>query len=86
MKPVGEPPQVEDLTWRDHGRQRFEAAYAPEDSVYEQLMRDARLGSQARVDRHDAIVVYASQRAGTDLDLDRGLEAAGIDHLFKTPK
>jgi hypothetical protein len=28
----------EDGLWRTQGRQRFEAAYAPEDAVYEQLM------------------------------------------------
>jgi hypothetical protein len=27
-----------DSAWRTAGRQRFEAAYSPEDSVYEQLM------------------------------------------------
>jgi len=29
-----------DLAWRKAGRQRFEAAYAVEDSIYEQLMDD----------------------------------------------
>ncbi len=29
-----------DLAWRTAGRQRFEAAYAPEDAVYDQLMDD----------------------------------------------
>lgn len=29
-----------DEEWRALGRQRFEAAYAPEDAVYEQLMDD----------------------------------------------
>ncbi|HEV1285966.1 MAG TPA: hypothetical protein VNU44_11655 [Bryobacteraceae bacterium] len=28
----------EDAAWRAQGRKRFEAAYAPEDSIYEQLM------------------------------------------------
>ena len=28
----------EDGFWRAQGRQRFEAAYAPEDAVYDQLM------------------------------------------------
>lgn len=28
----------EDAAWRAQGRERFEAAYAPEDSIYEQLM------------------------------------------------
>ena len=29
-----------DLAWRMAGRQRFEAAYVPEDAVYEQLIDD----------------------------------------------
>ena len=46
--PPGEPLQIvlrwdhpaadEDGVWRTEGRQRFEAAYAPEDDVYDQLM------------------------------------------------
>jgi hypothetical protein len=28
----------EDEAWRDQGLQRFEAAYAPEDAVYENLL------------------------------------------------
>ena len=28
----------DDVAWRVAGRRRFEAAYAPEDSVYEQLI------------------------------------------------
>jgi hypothetical protein len=28
----------EDGAWRSEGRQRFEAAYAPEDAIYDQLM------------------------------------------------
>jgi hypothetical protein len=47
--PAGEPLQVIvlwersnlDVAWRAAGRERFEAAYAPEDSVYEQLIDDA---------------------------------------------
>ena len=47
--PAGEPVHIVvlwetshlDADWRDAGRQRFEAAYAPEDSVYEQLIDDA---------------------------------------------
>ena len=31
----------EDGVWRTQGRQRFEAAYAPEDDVYDQLMDEA---------------------------------------------
>jgi len=49
--PLGEPLHVvlqwdgaddEDGAWRTQGRQRFEAAYAPEDSVYDQLMDETR--------------------------------------------
>ena len=45
--PPGEPLHIvlrwdaavdEDDVWRTQGRQRFEAAYAPEDDVYNQLM------------------------------------------------
>ena len=34
-------PVDEDGVWRARGRQRFEAAYAPEDDVYDQLMDEA---------------------------------------------
>jgi hypothetical protein len=36
-------PGNSDLTWRTAGRQRFEAAYSPEDAVYEQLMDDSSI-------------------------------------------
>jgi hypothetical protein len=45
---------------------------------------DSWLKSQARKARHDAIAAYAEEMAGTDLDLDRELESAGISHLAKT--
>jgi hypothetical protein len=32
-----------DLAWRTAGRRRFEAAYSPEDAVYEQLIDDAAI-------------------------------------------
>lgn len=31
-----------DLAWRTAARDRFEAAYSPEDAVYEQLIDDAK--------------------------------------------
>lgn len=34
----------EDSAWRDAGRRRFESAYAPGDSVYEQLIHDTSAG------------------------------------------
>jgi hypothetical protein len=33
-------PSEPDAAWRSAGRQRFEAAYCPEDAVYEQLIDD----------------------------------------------
>ena len=48
--PPGEPLHIvlrwnaiadEDGAWRTQGRQRFEAAYAPEDEVYDQLIVEA---------------------------------------------
>jgi bifunctional DNA-binding transcriptional regulator/antitoxin component of YhaV-PrlF toxin-antitoxin module len=53
--PLGEPLRVvvqwdgtddEDAAWRTQGRQRFEAAYAPEDSVYDQLMDGGELAGR----------------------------------------
>ena len=44
---------------------------------------DAWLREQARKARHHAIAAYASETAGTNLDLDRELESAGIEHLVK---
>lgn len=45
---------------------------------------DSWLLHQARKARHDAIMTYAVEMAGTDVDLDRDLESAGIEHLVKT--
>jgi hypothetical protein len=44
---------------------------------------DSWLKAQARKARHDAIAAYAAEMAGTNLDLDRELESAGIRHLMK---
>jgi hypothetical protein len=41
------------------------------------------LSGQAVKVRHEAIVAYALEIAGTNLDLDPEPEAAGIDHLRK---
>jgi hypothetical protein len=45
---------------------------------------DLWLREQMRKARHDAIAEYAAQVAGTDLDLDRDLESAGVEHLLKS--
>jgi len=34
----------EESEWSEAGRRRFESAYAPDDSVYEQLMHDPSAG------------------------------------------
>lgn len=47
---------------------------------------DSWLKEQARKARRDAIAAYATEVAGTDLDLDRALESAGIDHLVKVSR
>jgi len=47
---------------------------------------DFWLRQQLRKARHDAIAAFAAKAAGTPLDLDKELEAAGIEHLVKTSK
>ncbi len=44
------------------------------------------LRQQRRQARHEAIAAYAAEMAGADLDLDRDLESAGIEHLLDTGK
>ena len=47
---------------------------------------DGWLRQQSRKARHDAILAYATEMAGTHLDLDTDLESAGIEHLVRTGK
>ncbi|MSV29164.1 MAG: hypothetical protein EXQ52_10550 [Bryobacterales bacterium] len=47
---------------------------------------DLWLRQQFRKARRDAIAAYAAEMAGTNLDLDSGLESAAIEHLQKTGK
>ncbi len=47
---------------------------------------DFWLRQQLRKARHDAIAAFAAEAAGTSLDLDDELEAAGIELLVKTGK
>ena len=47
---------------------------------------DGWLRQQSRKARLDAIAAYATEMAGTQLDLDADLESAGIEHLVKTGK
>lgn len=43
---------------------------------------DAWLKDQTRKARHNAIAEYAAEMAGSDLDLDRQMESAGIERLI----
>ena len=47
---------------------------------------DFWLRHQLRKARYEAIVAFAAEAAGTDLDLDYELEAAGVEHLRKSGK
>jgi hypothetical protein len=47
---------------------------------------DLWLRQQMRKARHDAIAAYAADVAGTALDLDPELEAAGVEHLIRPSK
>jgi hypothetical protein len=42
------------------------------------------LRQQARKARHDAIAAYATEMAGTSLDLDADLESAASEHMLNT--
>jgi hypothetical protein len=47
---------------------------------------DEWLRQQSRKARQDAIAAYATEMAGTSLDLDTDLESAGIEHRVKNGK
>jgi hypothetical protein len=42
----------EENAWREPGRRRFQSAYGPEDSVYDQLIHEPSAGFRIRVDLH----------------------------------
>jgi len=69
----------------DHLRAEAERARVPATILAREAI-DSWLREQARRTRHDAIAAFAAEMAGTDLDLDRGLESAAIEHLIKTGK
>jgi len=68
-----------------HLRAEAERAQVPATILAREAI-DSWLREQARRTRHDAIAAFAAEMAGTDLDLDRGLESAAIEHLIKTGK
>ena len=47
---------------------------------------DSWLRQQSQKARHDAIAAYATETAGTRLDLDPDLESAAIEQLLNTRK
>ena len=66
-------------------RAEAERAQVPATALAREAI-DWWLREQLRKARHEQIVAYAAEIAGTDLDLDPGLEAAGVEHLMKTAK
>ncbi len=73
-----------DQTYADL-RAQAERAQVPATALAREAI-DSWLREQLRRARHDRIAAYAAEMAGTDLDLDPDLEAAGIQHLVKTGK
>jgi hypothetical protein len=68
-----------------HLRAEAERAQVPATALAREAI-DWWLRQQLRKARHDQIAAYAAEMAGTDLDLDSHLEAAGIERLLKTGK
>lgn len=66
-------------------RAEAEKAQVPATALAREAI-DWWLRQQLRKARHDQIAAYAEEMAGTDLDLDHDLEAAGLDHLMKAAK
>jgi len=66
-------------------RAEAERAQVPATALAREAI-DWWLRQQVRKARHDRIAAYAAQMAGTDLDLDADLEAAGVEHLVKASR
>jgi hypothetical protein len=64
-------------------RLQAERAQVPATTLAREAI-DQWLRLQQKRARHDAISAYSAEVAGTKLDLDPELEAAGIDHLLDT--
>ena len=64
-------------------REEAERAQVPATSLAREAI-DLWLRHRKRKARHDAIAAYAAEMAGTTFDLDREIEAAGIEHLLKS--
>ncbi|HXM39964.1 MAG TPA: hypothetical protein VN924_01865 [Bryobacteraceae bacterium] len=68
-----------------HLRAEAERARVPATALAREAI-DSWLRQQLRQARHDRIAAYAAKMAGTVLDLDPDLEAAGIEYLVQTGK
>jgi hypothetical protein len=66
-------------------RAEAERAQVPATTLAREAI-DLWLRQQLKKARHEAIAAYAEEMAGTNLDLDRDLESAGIEHLVKIGK
>ena len=67
----------------EHLRAAAERSRVPATAIAREAI-DFWLRQELRKARHDAIAAYAAEMAGSALDLDANLEAAGIEHLMKT--
>lgn len=65
----------------EHLRSVAERSKVPATAIAREAI-DFWLRQQLRKARHDAIAAYAAELAGTALDLDANLEAAGIELLM----
>lgn len=68
-----------------HLRRVAEQSNVPATAIAREAI-DFWLKEQQRKSRHDAIAAFAAKAAGTALDLDTDLEAAGSEHLVATGK
>jgi hypothetical protein len=66
-------------------RAEAERAQVPATALAREAL-DCWLRERAKKVRHDEIATWAAEMAGTDLDLDPGLEAAGIEELVGADK
>lgn len=75
------------LPERTYARLRAEAerAQVPATALAREAI-DWWLREQLRKARHNSIAAYAAEMAGTVVDLDPDLEAAGVEHLLANGK
>jgi predicted transcriptional regulator len=67
----------------EHLRSAAERSKVPATAIAREAI-DFWLRQELRKVRHDAITAYAAETAGSALDLDSNLEAAGIEHFMAT--